>query len=54
MNTPYRSNDSRELFKTKEGPEDPNAIFGDKDITNLAPPKVGYQKTDPPLLDLKL
>jgi len=54
MNTPYRSNDTRELFKTKEGPEDPNASFGDKDITNLAPPKVGYQKTDPPLLDLKL
>jgi hypothetical protein len=54
MNTPYRSNDSKELFKTKEGPEDPNAAFGDKDITNLAPPKIGYQKTDAPLLDLKL
>ena len=54
MNTPYRTNDSRELFKTKDDEENPNAQFGDKDITNLAPPKVGYQKTDPPLLDLKL
>ena len=54
MNTPYRSNDSRELFKTKEGPEDPNAIFGDKDITNFGPPKVGYQKTDPSFTDSKV
>jgi len=44
INTPYKLNDSKELFKTKEAPEDPNAIFGDKDITNLAPPKAGYQE----------